>query len=76
MESVSTLAWNTHVGLRQVELENPGAIALALDWHAQGMDFADALHLASSSKATHFATFDRKLAKQAEACQTMEIIRV
>ena len=50
-------------------------LALGLDWHVPGMDFGDALHLASS-RTTHFATFDRKLVKMAEACQAMEIIRV
>jgi predicted nucleic acid-binding protein len=35
----------------------------ALDAYAQGLDFADALHLARSSRATAFLTFDRRLAK-------------
>jgi predicted nucleic acid-binding protein len=30
------------------------------------MDFADALHLASSSRATRFATFDRDMLKIAK----------
>ena len=34
---------------------------LALDRHAQGMDRADALHLASSGDDAEFATFDRNL---------------
>ena len=28
------------IGLRQVEVENIGVIAQALDWHERGMDFA------------------------------------
>lgn len=64
------------VGLQQVEVENIGAVAKALDWHEQGMDFADALHLASSTKAIQFATFDAKLAKVAQELQTKEILAV
>lgn len=29
----------------QIEVENPAQMALALAWHAQGMDFADAVPL-------------------------------
>ena len=33
-------------GLPRIMLEDPALAATALDWMAQGMDFADALHLA------------------------------
>jgi predicted nucleic acid-binding protein len=42
-------------------------IARALDWCGQGLDFADALHLASSGRAEAFATFDRALRRRARA---------
>jgi predicted nucleic acid-binding protein len=32
----------------------------------KGLDFADALHLARSSRAAGFATFDQRLAKRAK----------
>ncbi len=64
------------VGLQQVEVENIGVVAKALDWHEQGMDFADALHLASSTRAIQFATFDEKLAKLAQGLQAKEILPV
>jgi hypothetical protein len=38
----------------------------ALDWHTQGVDFADGLHLTSSASARQFATFDRALVKAAK----------
>ncbi len=41
------------------------AIAHALRWYEAGLDFGDALHLALSSKADGFATFDQELRKQA-----------
>ncbi len=64
------------VGLREVEVENVGVVAQALDWHEQGMDFADALHLASSTKAIRFATFDQKLVRMAQKFQTKEMLAV
>ena len=61
-------------GLRTVFLEDELAAAKALDWFKEGLDFADALHLASTGKAKQFATFDRKLAKQARRMTTLETI--
>ena len=61
-------------GLRTVVLEDELAVARALGWFKQGLDFADALHLASTGNATRFATFDRKLARQASGTTTIETI--
>lgn len=58
------------IGLPRVSVESPDRAMLALGWLAQGMDFADALHLASCAEGVAFATFDRKLvaaAKKAKA---------
>jgi predicted nucleic-acid-binding protein len=55
------------VGLPQVTVEDSPAVAEALDLFETGMDFADALHLASSREAAHFATFDERLKKRADA---------
>jgi predicted nucleic-acid-binding protein len=52
-------------GLKEVTLEHPEVAATALNWHEQGMDFADALHLAGSQHCDAFVTFDRRLAKAA-----------
>ena len=52
-------------GLGNVELEQPLVIAQALQWCEDGMDFADALHLASSHNASKFVTFDAQLKKSA-----------
>lgn len=64
------------IGLQQVEVETIGVVAKALDWHEQGMDFADALHLAISTKATEFATFDEKLIKLARRLQAKGVVAV
>ena len=50
-------------GLQTVRLEDELAVAKALEWFQAGVDFADALHLASVGNAGRFATFDRKLAR-------------
>lgn len=53
------------LGYRKVQVEDRAAVCQALAWCQEGMDFADALHLASSRSATRFATFDRAFAKAA-----------
>lgn len=54
-------------GLPGITLEEPAVIAQALTWMVEGMDFADALHLAKSQQCSVFLTFDRKLVKAAKA---------
>jgi len=49
------------LSLPGVEIEDHPTVARALDWCGQGLDFADALHLASSGRAEAFATFDQAL---------------
>ena len=53
------------LGLPGVAVEDPDAVARALDLHDQGFDFADALHLASCRRADAFATFDHALRRKA-----------
>jgi predicted nucleic-acid-binding protein len=48
-----------------VEIEDRAGFLRALARHAQGMDIADALHLASSRDADAFATFDGALVRLA-----------
>lgn len=51
-------------------IEHITAVDRALTWHRQGMDFADALHLATSSHADSFASYDRKLLKKASVLES------
>jgi predicted nucleic-acid-binding protein len=53
------------LGLPTVYMQDPKYAALALTWHEAGMDFADALHLASSFDVQGFATFEKKIPKKA-----------
>ena len=52
--------------IAQVTLEDRDAVLVAVDAFDRGLDFADALHLARSSRAAGFATFDQRLAKRAK----------
>lgn len=53
-------------GLENVKIEQPEAVAKAITWAAQGLDFADALHLASSHQCEEFITFDQAFIKQSK----------
>ena len=50
------------LGLPMVVPECAGQVAAALDFYAQGYDFADALHLASSDTVQAVYTFDEQFA--------------
>jgi predicted nucleic acid-binding protein len=53
-------------GLSVVHLESAGQVAKALDYYGQGLDFADALHLAGSEVAEAFYTFDSRFVSRAK----------
>ena len=52
--------------LEHITLEERDAVLVAVDAFDKGVDFADALHPARSSRASGFATFDKRLAKRAK----------
>ena len=52
-------------GIEHITLEDRGAVLAALEAFDKGVDFADALHVARSSRASSFLTFDQRLAKRA-----------
>ena len=52
--------------IEHVTIEDRDAVLLAVDGFDKGLDFADALHIARSSRASGFATFDQRLAKRAK----------
>jgi predicted nucleic-acid-binding protein len=59
-------AFTRLMGVPTVDVEARDAVLEALGWHQQGMDFADALHLAMSSGAAAFVTSDKALEKTAK----------
>lgn len=62
------------VGLPNVVLEDETTIHAAIGWFTNGMDFADALHLASAKHCEGFATFDRRLAGSAPVSASPPIV--
>ena len=61
------------LGLENVSVEDPTAITVALRLLERGLDFADALHIASSAQAERFVTFDTKLVKRVKRASTLEV---
>jgi len=53
------------LGYRPLHVEDRESVLRAVSWYADGLDLADALHLASSPEADSFLTFDGRLAKRA-----------
>ena len=52
--------------IEHVTLEDRDAVLVAVEAFDKGLEFADALHLARSKRASSFATFDQRLAKRAK----------
>jgi len=69
-------AFMAMIALPAVECEDLNAVAKAIGWMRNGLDFADALHLASAKPAGKFATFDGELAKRAMKVADIPVIRV
>lgn len=53
-------------GLPAITVEEPLVLIMALDWMRDGMDFADALHLAKTQNCEALLTFDKGLIKAAK----------
>jgi predicted nucleic-acid-binding protein len=53
------------VGLPNVEVEDEAVVESALALAAQGIDFADALHLTSMPPGVRFASFDQSFVRRA-----------
>lgn len=52
------------LGLPTVHAEDAAHVAQAINWYENGMDFADALHLASSCEVKGFATLDGRMSRK------------
>jgi predicted nucleic-acid-binding protein len=64
-------------GLPTITAEDASAVSQAIIWYEQGMDFADALHLASSSSCSGFATMDRRMsAKAAKVAEDYKVMAI
>ena len=61
-------------GLPNVHINHPSLVALAINWHTQGLDFADAFHLANSRQCKTFFTFDKKMIKTAQHLDSCAVL--
>jgi predicted nucleic-acid-binding protein len=62
--------------LSNVRCEDHQVVTDAFTWAGQGMDFADALHLASAHGTEKFATFDEGMVKAGKGTGTIEVVTV
>ena len=62
------------LGLAQLTVEESDTVHQALAWYGEGLDLADALHLASSRRADAFATFDQRLRSRAQRLNTTPVV--
>jgi predicted nucleic-acid-binding protein len=69
------IALRAFAGLPTVTLQDPSAAAQAFEWAEQGMDFADALHLAAATDCEAFVTFDARLVRAAARNDGIEVRR-
>jgi predicted nucleic-acid-binding protein len=61
------------MGLPNVQVEDQRTVFQAISWYGSGLDFADALHLASSMQADKFLTFDSAFIKKAQKLISIDI---
>ena len=54
-------------GIEHLTLEDRDAALVAIEGLEKGLDFADALHVAGSARASAFSTFDQRLVKRAKS---------
>jgi predicted nucleic-acid-binding protein len=66
-------AFQQFFGLPSVHLRDAMAVFLALDWYANGLDFADALHLAQSQHCSELITFDRQFVARSRQLDTIPV---
>lgn len=66
-------AFRNLFGLPNVQLTKESAIAQVLQWHENGLDFADALHLVQSQHCSAIYTFDDKFVKRSKELSDCEV---
>jgi predicted nucleic-acid-binding protein len=59
---------------RNAYLEHAEGVHKALALFDQGIDFADALHLASAAGASQFSTFDQKLVRRSQKAGLVTVV--
>ena len=62
------------LGLPNVQVVDANRIAQALQWHLNGLGFADAFHLACSQHCPILYTFDRQFVRRAQVLTDLEVL--
>lgn len=60
-------------GLSNVYLTDTGLMIQVLQWHENGLDFADAFHLSQSQNCSTMYTFDNKFIKKAKSLTQCDV---
>ena len=63
-------------GIGHIVVEDRTAVLAALDAFELGLDFADALHLSRSTRASAFVTFDQRLVKRAQGLELIPSVEL
>ena len=75
MPKEEVVSWVRRIlGLPNVSTQDDVAVGKALEWYEAGMDFADALHFATSSEVRGFVTFDRRMRNKANQLSIPQIL--
>jgi predicted nucleic-acid-binding protein len=69
------LALKQLFGLPNIYLTNANLIAQILQWHENGLDFADAFHLAQGQHCSELFTFDEKFIKKTNNLTDCKVIK-
>lgn len=62
-------------GLPNVHIDAPARVVQAMQWHEQGLDFADALHLSRCQQIGQLFTFDAKFIRNAKGLSECRVTR-
>jgi len=68
-------AFNKLFGLENIYLTNPHSVSQAVQWHRDGLDFSDALHLANSQECEPMYSFDSSFAKKAKGLSNCSVLK-
>jgi predicted nucleic acid-binding protein len=69
-------SWNALLSIKYFMPEHEPELKQAIEWAREGMDIADAIHLAMSHQASSFKTFDKAFSKIAKAQSTHPIVNL
>lgn len=64
------------LGFDHVQAEDEASVSSALELTAQGLDFADAMHLVGLPTGVRFLTFDRKLVRRATRAKMSGVVEL